>query len=164
MIIKAILYRRSIRAYKQDPVLDKDILEIIKAAEFAPSGRHIHPLEYVIINNHQTKIKLFEILGDEFIKQAPVLIIPIADNKKSSLIIQDISIASGHIFLQAAALGLGTVWKNLNEQDAKKVKSLLGIPSDYTVINIIPIGYAAEHQPPHDDNQFDIKKMHREKF
>jgi len=164
MIIKEITTRRSIRKFKPDAVSDEAVLEIIKAAEFAPSGRHIKPIEYVIVREQGIRENMFGMLGDDFILEAPVLIIPIADTQKSTLIMQDISIASGYMFLQAISLGLGTVWKNLNSENTEKLKTMLGIPSNYTMINLIPVGYPAEDQPPHDDGEFDANKIRREKF
>jgi nitroreductase len=164
MIIKEIAGRRSVRAYKPDPVSDKDISEIIKAAEFAPSGRHLRPVEYVIVKDRKTKDALFAILGDDFIRQTPVLIIPAGDTQKSALTVQDISIASGYIFLQAYSLGLGTVWKNINTENAAKIREVLGIPEHFAIINVIPLGYPAENLPPHDDGEFETSKIHEERF
>jgi len=164
MIIKEITGRRSIRSYKPDPVSDDAIIEIIKAAEFAPSGRHIRPIEYIIVKDKTIKKKLFDIFGDNFINEAPALIIPISDTGKSPLSMQDLSIASGYMFLQAKSLGLGTVWKNINEEKKGEVKQLLAIPAGYTMINMIPVGYPAENPPEHADDEFDAGKIHLEKF
>lgn len=164
MIIKEIAARRSIRGYKPDPVPDDAITEIIKAAEFAPSGRHIRPIEYVIVRDQKTKDKMFETLGDDFIKNAPVLIVPAGDTAKSALCPQDLSIASGYIFLQAKALGLGTVWKNLSPENADKIKAILGIPANFMLINLIPVGYPAENLPDHADGEFEKNKIHFDKF
>lgn len=164
MIIKEITGRRSIRSYKPDPISDETVLEIIKAAEFAPSAKHIRPIEYTIVKDQKTKDKMFEILGDAFIKEAPVLIVPISDTQKSAFSLQDLSIASGYMFLQAYALGLGTVWRNVYEENAEKIKAILGIPANFTLINVIPVGYPAETLPPHADNEFESGKIHKEKF
>jgi len=164
MIIKEIAARRSIRSYKQDPVPDEALIEIIKAAEFAPSGRHIRPLEYIIIKNPDTKKKLFDIFGDDFINEAPAIIVPVADTQKSALFMQDLSIASGYMFLQAKSLGLGTVWKNVHGKNADEVKKLLAIPSHYDMINLIPVGYPAENLLDHTDDEFEKDKIHFDKF
>ena len=164
MIIKEIIERRSIRNFKPDAIPDETILEIIKAAEFAPSAMHIKPIEYIIIKDQATKNKLHEILGDEFIKEAPVLIVPVSDTKKSAHSIQDISIASAHMFLQARASALGTVWKNLSTENSEKIKDVLGIPAHYMAINLIPVGHPETELDPHSDNEFDRGKIHMEKF
>jgi nitroreductase len=70
------------------------------------------------------------------------------------------------MFLQATALGLGTVWKALKKAfgEEKKIKKLLGIPEQYTVINIIPVGYSKKEPEPHTDKDFDDKKIHEERW
>ena len=69
-------------------------MEIIKAAQFAPSGEGMHGVEFVVIKDLRTKEKIFDItakeFGQEFIKQAPALIIPICDTNKTEMSVQDL--------------------------------------------------------------------------
>ncbi len=165
MVTKEILNRRSVREYKDKEVPDEYITEIIKAGQFAPTARHNQAVEFITIKNQKTKDAIFEIVGQELVKMAPVLIVPISDTTKSTdLALQDLSIASENMFLQATALGLGTVWKNIRPEWRGKIKQLLGIPDSFEVINIIPIGYPKEKPTPHSDNDFDAKKIHQEKW
>ena len=164
MVIKEILNRRSIREYKKDEVPEEYIIEIIKAGQFAPTARHNQAVEFVVVENQEIKDKIFEIVGQEFVKEAKVLIIPASDTTKSDFAIQDLSVASENMFLQAAALGLGTVWKNLQAEKEDKIKNLLGIPEQYKAINIIPVGYPKEKLEPHTDKDFDEKKIHKERW
>ena len=109
MIIKEILNRRSVREYKSDAVPQKYIVEIIKAGQFAPTARNNRAIEFVVIEKQETKNKIFEIVGQEYVKEASVLIIPVSDTTKTSCPIQDLSVASENMFSQATALGLGTI-------------------------------------------------------
>jgi len=164
MVIKEITRRRSIRDYKPEPVSDSGILEIIKAAQFAPSAKNIHPIEFIVIKNKTIKEKILNIIDQQYIKEAPVLIMPVSDTKKSTFSLEDLSIASGYIFLQATSLGLGTVWKHIHEEEKDPIRSLLDIPPHYTFTNLIPVGFPNEKLPGHVDSEFDKKKIHWEKF
>ena len=164
MITKEIQNRRSVREYIPDAVPKEYIIEIIKAGQFAPSARHNQAVEFVVVENQETKDKVFEIVGQEFVKEAKVLIIPVSDTTKSDFTIQDLSVASENMFLQATALELGTVWKNLQAEKEDKLKNLLGIPERYKAINIIPVGYPKEKPEPHTDKDFDEKKIHKERW
>jgi nitroreductase len=164
MMIKEIVQRRSVRNYKSDPVSESDIMEIIKAAQFAPSAKHLRPIEFIVIRDQEIKDKLFKIVDQQFIKEAPVVIVPVSDTKKSNYSLEDISIASGYMFLQAAAVGLGTVWKQVHEEEKDPIRSLLNIPPHYTFTNLIPIGYPKEKLPPHFDDEFEENKIHPDKF
>lgn len=113
MVIKEILNRRSVRKYKFKAVSQEYIIEIIKAGQFAPTASNNQAIEFVVIEEQETKNNIFEIVGQEYVKEAPVLIIPVSDATKTNCPIQDLSVASENMFLQATALGLGTVWKGL---------------------------------------------------
>ncbi len=164
MIIKEILNRRSVREYKPEAIPREYIVEIIKAGQFAPTASNNRAVEFIVIKNQKTKDDIFEIVGQEFIKEAPVLIVPTIDTEKSVLPVQDLSVASENMFLQAAALKLGTVWKNIRPEWTEKIKKLLKIPEQYTIINIIPVGYPKETPEPHRDRDFVDKKIHKEKW
>jgi len=66
MILKEILNRRSVREYKPDGVPDELIMEIIKAAQFAPTGRSAHAIEFLVIKEQKIKNEIFKIAGQEF--------------------------------------------------------------------------------------------------
>jgi nitroreductase len=164
MIIKEILNRRAVREYKADDISEEKIIEIIKAGQFAPTAHGSKAVEFVVVRNQETKNSIFDIVGQDFIKEAPVLIIPIADMAKSILPTQDISVASENMFLQAQSLGLGTVWKNLEHDWQQPLKNLLNIPNDYAAINIIPVGYPEGKMEPHSDVEFFENKIHKDNY
>jgi len=168
MITKEIINRRSVREYKTDPVPEEYITEIIKAGQFASSGNHNKAIEFVVVKNKKTKEKIFDIVSQnfvqEFVKQAPLLIIPVTDTSKTHLAIQDLSVATENMFLQATALGLGTVWKNLQPDGAQKILKLLKVPKNFIAINLIPVGYPAEKLEPHTDKDFSSLKIHFESW
>jgi len=160
-MIKEIISRRSVRSYKSTPVKKEDIIEIIKAAQYSPSGRHSRAWEFVVVNNKKEKDEIYKLISQDFIKEAPVLIVSAVDTKKTNLGVQDLAIASENIFLQATQLGLGTVWKNLDAEWASKVKKTLNIPDHFLVINIIPLGYPKEDISPHNEKEdFENSKIH----
>jgi len=166
MIIKEILNRRSVREYQEKDVSKEDIDEIIKAGQFAPTASNNRAIEFIVIRDQQTKDKIFEIVSQEFVKEAPVLIISVSDTTQTNCPVQDLSVASENMFLQATALGLGTVWKNFEAEhtEEEKIKKLLGIPEQYKAINIIPVGYPKEKLIPHTDEDFNAQKIHQEKW
>jgi nitroreductase len=166
VVTKEILNRRSVRDYRPEAVPQKHIVEIIKAGQFAPTAGNNRAIEFVVVKDLETKDKIFDIVGQEFVKTAPVLIIPASDTVRTNCPIQDLSVASENMFLQATALGLGTVWKSLKPErkEPEKIKKLLGIPDRYAVINIIPVGYPKSKPKPRTDEDFDVKKIHEERW
>jgi nitroreductase len=63
MIIKKILNRRAVREYKPDDVSDEQIIEIIKAGQFAPTARGNKAVEFIVIRNQDIKNEIFEIVN-----------------------------------------------------------------------------------------------------
>ena len=164
MVLKEILSRRSVREFRNDAVAEGDLLEIIRAGEFAPTARNTRAVEFIVVKNQETKDKIFEIVGQEYVKIAPVLIIPIVDETKSVCPVEDLSVASENMFLQATALGLGSVWKNIGKECQISIKNILNIPDTHLVINIIPIGYPTVNPAAHPNADFSEAKIHKEKW
>jgi len=164
MVVEAIKNRRSVREYKPEPIAEEKIIEIVKAAQFAPTANNNKSVEFVVVKNSEAKKKIFDVVEGDFVKQAPVLVLAAIDTKKSNYPVQDLSVASENIFLQAAELGLGTVWKNLRQDKAEKIKSIVGIPKNFLLINLIPLGFPKSKPSAHPDSDFDRKKIHAEKW
>jgi len=166
MMLPAILARRSCRSFKQDAVPDEMVKELLKAAFFAPTARHIKAIEYIVVTDQKTRKAIANSLApQEFVAKAPVIIVPVSDTKIASKPREDLSLATENIWLQATELKLGCVWKHVHDGDEQeKLRAVLGIPSHFLVINVLPIGYPEEMPPPHTDAEFDLKKIHREKW
>jgi len=101
------------------------------------------------------------------VKEAPVLIIPTTNTTKTNYPTENLSVASENMFLQATSLGLGSVWKAIKTDKfdgEEKIKDILGLPRQYKVINIIPIGQAKEECKPCTDEDFSLEKVHQEKW
>lgn len=58
----------------------------------------------------------------------------------------NVAIAIEHIALEAVELGLGSCWVRLF--DEKKVKQLLGLPENFCVVALLPVGVPNEEPKP----------------
>ncbi len=163
-LVPAILRRRSVREYSNKAVSDALVLQVLQAAEFAPSAHDAHVARYLVVRDAAVKNRLFTVTQQEAVRDAPVVLVFAFDSRKSGYALQDLSVASENAFLQAAALGLGTVWINLVPADGEKVKALLGVPKHFAVINLIPLGFPEKKVPPHVESDFDARKIRLEKW
>ncbi|MFH1575884.1 MAG: nitroreductase family protein [Candidatus Nealsonbacteria bacterium] len=164
MIIKEIVNRRSIREYKSEAVSDEFILEIIKAGQFAPTAKNNRAIEFIVVKNQEMKDKICAALGQEFVKKASVLIVPVIDPDKTPCPVQDLAAATENMLLQVVASGLGAVWKNVRPEPAVEIKSLLGIPENLFLNVMVPVGYPNEVKPVHAEADFDKSKIRYEKW
>lgn len=71
---RAIEERRSIRKFKEDPVSEELLAELIEAGRLAPSGSNLQGTRYVIIKSEEQRKKLEGCTPLPFAAKAPVII------------------------------------------------------------------------------------------
>jgi nitroreductase len=163
--------RRSVRDYKDKPIPDKKITEILSAAMVAPSANHVNPWEFVVVKNTDTLRRLSEIgMWQKFIAQSQVAIAIVANPIDTDKWVQDCSIAASHIYLEAANQGIGSCWANVmanvNKENEKEklVKKILGIPDNYRVLCMMTLGYPKEEIEEHSEEEYREDKVHKERW
>ena len=165
--------RRSIRKYLAKPVESDKIDTITKAALMSPASKRSNSWEFIVVQNSDMLQKLADCRphGSQFLADAPLGIIVIADTTKSDVWIEDASIAAIIIQLQVQNLGLGSCWiqvfqreKDETTSSDKYIRELLNIPENYAVLNIVSIGYPNEERKPYDEEKLALEKIHSEKF
>jgi nitroreductase len=160
-MLEEIVKRRAVRKYKINSVKKEDIIEIIKAAQFAPNAKGKRSWEFLVIQDKKLKEKIYNVLTpQDFIKEVPIIIVPVVNKEITIAPIQDLSVATENMLLQATNLGLASVWKNIMPERQDEIKKILGIPDNYMVINMIPVGYADEEVDPHSEKDFEENKIH----
>lgn len=171
-MIDAIKKRRSIRSYTDKKVSEDDMAEIIKAAMYAPSARNSRPWHFLVVRNPETRHKLSKTTSwCSFAAESPAVIIVCGDPGKSNEWVEDCSIASENLVLQATELGLGTCIvqirgkKTPEGDDAEDyIKELLNIPKNIGVLFIITLGHPKMEKQPHSEGEFDRDKLHYENW
>lgn len=165
--------RRSIRNFSDKEVEKENIDIILKSALLSPSSRSIRPWEFIAVTDSDMLSKLSECKehGSQFLSNAKLGIIVIADPEKSDVWIEDTAIASIVVQLSAQSLGLGSCWIQIrqrthNEQKSAEayIKELMQIPEKYCVESIIAIGYPDERKKPYDESDLPYDKLHFEHF
>ncbi|MGB9719136.1 MAG: nitroreductase family protein [Candidatus Anstonellales archaeon] len=147
--------RRSIRSFKQKPVEDDKIKQIIDAMTSAPSAGNLQSYRVFYTTKKQIITKVADGCWQEWIEEAPVVFVFFADPKlsgakysergKTLYSIQDATIACAYAQLQASALGLGACW--VGAFDDEKLKEIFNAHSLIPVA-VLPIGYPNEKPSP----------------
>jgi nitroreductase len=170
-MLEVITKRRSIRSYQAREVEEEKLKEILKAAMFAPTSWGRRPWEFIIVKDPETKKALSEATPyASFVKDAPVVIVIIYDVTKGKRFKEDSSIAAEHIHLEAVNQGLASCFVQVADTEGPHgpgelyVKELLGVPDNYRIQCMMPIGYPAKELPPHSDDEYDETKIHYERF
>lgn len=156
-IFQAITGRRSVRAFKPDPVSEEILVKILEAAQWAPSAGNMQARDFIVVEDQDTKVKLAEASwGQYFIAEAPVVVVVCANLERSAqrygergralYAVLDAAAAVENLLLAAYALGLGTCWIGAFDDD--RVKRILSLPDHVRPIAIIPVGYPGRQPRP----------------
>jgi len=73
-LIETIRERRSIRKFKNDPIPDKLLTDLIEAGRLAPSGSNLQATRYVIVKSLEARTKLAQCTPLPFVTRAPIVI------------------------------------------------------------------------------------------
>jgi nitroreductase len=158
MFLSLIRKRRSIRTYEPQPVESEKLELLVEAALRSPSSMGNNPWEFVIVTDPEVLERLSKAKphGATFLKKAPLAMVVCADPGKSSVWIEDASIAAIFIHLAAESLDLGSCWiqirDRMHSEDTSAeeyISEILSIPRHLKVEAMVAIGYPAEKMAPH---------------
>ena len=62
-VYNAILARRSIRRFKQQPIDKELLIKFVDAARIAPSAANLQPLEYIVVNDKKVCEEIFDTIA-----------------------------------------------------------------------------------------------------
>lgn len=145
--------RRSVRAFDPSRMpTDQLISEVVKAGEYAPTGRGMQSPRIVVITNKAVRDRLSqlnaEVMGvtsDPFYG-APVILLVLADRSRPTYL-YDGSLVMGNLMNAAHAVGLGSCWIHrarevFASEEGKQLLAQWGIAGDYEGIGHVALGYA----------------------
>ena len=151
-ILEIIKNRRSVREFQKKEIPDEIIDKLIEALIWAPSAGNLQSRKFYFVFNQEMKKKLAEAaLGQNFIVEAPLVIIGCTDDKitwrygergKNLYSICDVSASIQNMILLVHEQGLGTCW--IGAFDEKEVIKILNLAENLRPIAIVPVGYPSE--------------------
>lgn len=161
--------RRSIRKFTPEPIAPDDVALILRAALMAPTSKGTHSYEFIVVEDKAQLQALAQckMRGGEFVAEAPLAVVVGAAPEVSDVWIEDASVASTHILLQAEDLGLGACWVQVRGRmdaeggDAEEnVRQTLGLPPGLRILSIIALGHKAALRKPQDEERLLWEKVH----
>ncbi|TSA09455.1 MAG: nitroreductase family protein [Deltaproteobacteria bacterium] len=147
-VLKAIYERRSVRDFSPMPVDEQQVMEIIRAGSWAPSGLNNQPWRFVVVKDAKAKE---EIAGKtrygHIIEAAPVIVSVFLDRKAMYHEVKDIQAIGAclqNMLLAAHAQGLGAVWLGEILKNKEKVSEIVSLPSHLELMAVVAIGHPAQ--------------------
>lgn len=168
--ISTILNRRSIRAFKQDPINAEDMQLILNAGLYAPSAMNQQSWHFTVVQNKVLLEKINQTCRVVFLNSgikayqdraksenfnvfysAPTLII-VSGDEKASYPKNDCTLALGNLLLASASLGIGSCWIHAlthfgGTPEGDRLLQELSIPDGFKIFGSAALGYAASYAP-----------------
>jgi len=151
---KLVTERFSVRAFAPTPVEAEKKAAMLEAARLAPTACNYQPVKIRVFETPEDIEKLdlcspcrfgaplaFLMCYDKNVCWQPI---PGEDKGSGQM---DASIAATHVLLQAADLGLGSIWVGMFFED--KLREHFNIPENIVPVALVPLGYAANDCEPH---------------
>ena len=165
--------RRSTRKFTDEKINQDDVVELLKAGLMSPSSKRSTPWEFVVVDDAE-KLKALSVCkqhGAKLIEGASLAVVVLADPMLSDVWIEDTSIATILMQLQAEALGLGSCWVQVRGRSTAQgvpadevVRAILAIPLQLQVLSIVAFGHKDEEKKPFDEDKLKWEKVHINQF
>ena len=161
------------RKFTEEELTQEEVVALLKAALMSPSSKRSNCWLFVVVDDKETlqKLSRCKAMASTFLADAALVIVVLADPLASDVWIEDASIASLMIQLQAEDLGLGCCWIQERERftadgvpSNEYVHEVLDIPLQLQVLSIIAVGRKGMVRKPFDEEHLLWEKVHINKY
>lgn len=165
--------RRSMRKFTSDELTQEEVVALLKAGLMSPSSKRTNCWQFIAVDDKEVlkKLSLCKEQSASFIADAALTIVVVADPLASDVWIEDASIASIIIQLQAEDLGLGSCWVQVRERFTEEgipsdeyVRNLLDVPLQLQVLSVIAVGHKGMERKPFNEEHLQWEKIHINKY
>jgi nitroreductase len=168
-LLELLRNRRSTRKFNDTQISPELVEQLMQAALMSPASKSSNPWQFVLVDDKEMLKALSKSKknGARLLENAALAVVVIADPAVSDVWVEDVSIATIFLQLEAEDLGLGSCWvqirkrMNADGEDAEAVvRRLLEIPDNFRVESIVAIGVKEESKPPFDEASLRWEKVH----
>jgi len=140
--------RASVRKFSSKKPKPEQITELIETANLAPIPGNLYILMYIVVENPETISKIADACQQEFIKQAPYIIVVCSnpkqiktmyDKRADKYVKHHVGAAVENILLKTVDMGMASCWVGAFSE--LTLKNLLKIPDGINLEVILPVGY-----------------------
>ncbi|MBN2161858.1 MAG: nitroreductase family protein [Pontiellaceae bacterium] len=161
--IKAIMSRRSVRSWTNEPVTADERKIILEAAMNAPSAADARPWHFVTMDDPEVIAQFTQMGGTEMLAESTFMVLVCGEPGKEiypGFWPQDCSCAAQNMQLAAHDIGIGCVWIAVYplEERVNLCRKVLNMPEAVTPFALIAMGVPNEVLPP--EYRYDETRIH----
>ncbi len=158
------------RKFTDESLSEEDVRTIMRAALMAPSSKGLHSYEFIVVDDRDKLLALSQCkdMGCAFLSEARLGVVVMGNPEVGDAWIEDASVASTMMLLQAEDLNIGACWIQVRERkdaegnDAEEnVRRVLGIPSHMRIVCIIALGRKGMERKPQNEERLLWDKVHK---
>lgn len=146
-LLEGIYSRRSVRNFTAEPVEREQLLEMLKAGAWAPSGLNNQPWRFVAVRDAGKRGELARLTRySRILEEAPLAVAVFVDRNAMYNDTKDhqaIGACLQNMLLAAHAMGLGAVWLGEILKSAGAVRLALELPEGLELMAVIAVGHPA---------------------
>lgn len=141
-VFEAVRTVLAVRSYADRPVPDETVQRIVESAHLTASSINKQPWHFIVVRDRERMRKIAPLARTgPYIADAQMAIV-VAVEKESRYGVSDASRAIQDMMLTAWEDGVGSNWVGFGGMT--EVGDLLGVPTDYDVLAVVPFGYPAK--------------------
>ncbi len=161
------------RKFTDEDLTQDEVVSLLKAALMSPTSKRSNGWQFIVVDDKVLLEKLShsKAQASQFVAEAALAVVVTADPLVSDVWIEDASIASTILQLQAEDMGLGSCWVQIRERFTASgmpsdefVREVLDIPLQLQVLSIIAIGHKGMERKPFSEEHLQWEKIHLNKF
>jgi nitroreductase len=129
----------------EEPVSREQVLAILRAGSWAPSGLNNQPWRFAIVFDAAVRGRIAQLTRyGRIIEAAPVCLAVFMDREAGYHAVKDhqsIGACIENLLLAAHGLGLGAVWLGEILKSADEVLAVLGLPANLELMAVVAVGH-----------------------
>jgi nitroreductase len=147
-LLEGIYSRRSQRHFTGEPVARDQLVEIVRAGTWAPSGLNNQPWRFVIVTDGSVRDRMAELTKySRIVREATACLAVFIDREVMYHEVKDhqaMGACLQNMLLAAHALGLGAVWLGEILKSSVEVRDLLELPESLDLMAVVAVGHPSE--------------------
>lgn len=168
-LLELLRKRRSTRKFMETEISPDLVEKLMQAALMSPASKSSNPWQFILVDDRSMlqTLSVSKKAGSKLIENCSLAVVVVADPSASDVWVEDASIASIYLQLEAEDLGLGSCWIQIRcrqtaegEDSEAYVRRQLDIPESFRVESIIAIGMKEVSKEPYDLDNLQWEKVH----